>query len=245
MNVSFGLIHSPLVGPRSWSPVAQELERRSFAVAVPALTDIADAGGPWWRQHADAAARGLATLPADQPTVLAGHSGAGPLLPAIGQALGRSVAVYLFVDAGIPRDGWSRLGLMGAEDPAFAAELGAQLAAGERFPTWSDADLRTVIPDPDPRRGLLAELRPRPLAFFTEPIPVPAGWPDAPCGYLRLSPAYAVPAEAARRAGWACREIEAGHFHPMVDPFVVTDALLDLVSSARSPGGTGSWPDRS
>lgn len=240
MDVSFGLVHSPLVGPRSWSPVAGELARRSFAVAAPALTEPADAERPWWRHHAGAAARGLASLPADRSVVLVGHSGAGPLLPAVGRALGRPVAAYLFVDAGIPRDGYSRLGLMGAEDSAFAAELGTQLAAGGRFPAWSDDDLRTVIPDPDLRRGLLAELRPRPLAFFTEPIPVPAGWPDAPCGYLRLSLAYAVPAEAARRAGWACREIEAGHFQAMVDPVAVTDALLDLVSLVRSRDGPRS-----
>ena len=32
--------------------------------------------------------------------ILAGHSGAGPLLPAIRQATGRAIAGYLFVDAG-------------------------------------------------------------------------------------------------------------------------------------------------
>ena len=81
-------------------------------------------------------------------------------------------------------------------------------------------------------------MRPRPLAFFTEPIPVFAGWPDAPCAFLQFSPAYDVPARRAREAGWRYREIAAGHFHMLVDPAAVADALLDLIEypiGARFP----------
>jgi hypothetical protein len=74
-------------------------------------------------------------------------------------------------------------------------------------------------------------LHSQPLSFFLEPIPVPAGWPDAPCGYLRLSPAYDGPANRARAAGWPVREIDGNHFQMLIDPAGVTTALLDLAAA--------------
>lgn len=128
---------------------------------------------------------------------------------------------------------------MEAEDPPFAHHLRQHLAAGGRFPAWTEEDLTPILPAARLRRRLLAELRPRPLAFFAEPIPVFAGWPDAPCGYLKFSPAYTVPARHARGAGWRYREIAAGHFHMLVDPSAVADALLDLI---EHPAGDGIAP---
>jgi hypothetical protein len=97
---SIALIHSPLVGPLTWKPVAEELRRRGVDAAVPALEDDETAGAPFWRRHAESVARALAAIPENRPLILAGHSGAGPLLPAIRQATGRAIAGYLFVDAG-------------------------------------------------------------------------------------------------------------------------------------------------
>jgi hypothetical protein len=222
------LIHSPLVGPFTWSLVAEELRQRGIETVVPALADDDGGGLPFWRQHVESVIRAVHAIPPAVPLALVGHSGAGPLLPAIGQEMDHPVAAYVFVDAGIPADGMSRLDLMETEDPAFARHLRQQLAAGERFPSWTDADLAPILPEPRLRRHLIAELQPRSLAFFAEPIPVAAGWPGAPCGYLTFSPAYAVPAQRAREAGWGYREIAAGHFHMLVDPPAVAAALLDL-----------------
>ncbi len=229
MESIFVLIHSPLVGPLTWSLLAEELRQRGVATVVPTLVDDDIGAVPFWRQHAEAVARRVEQEPGDCLLVLVGHSGAGPLLPAIRQAAARPAAAYVFVDAGFPVAGKSRLDLMASEDPEFARPLRQHLASGERFPSWSEEDLREVIPDPRLRRGMLKELRPRPLAFFEEPIPVFAGWPDAPCGYLRFSPAYEAPAEHARRLGWAYREITAGHFHMLVDPSTVATTLTDMV----------------
>jgi hypothetical protein len=194
----FLLVHSPLVGPLTWSPVADELSRRGMAAVVPDLAAAGDIAPPYWRQHAEAAARAAGNVPAGRPLVLVGHSGAGPLLPAVCQALGRPVAAYLFVDAGIPEDGES---LLGPPDSGFARELRELYAAGGRFPNWGDADLLEIIPDPEMRRRLLAELRPQPFAFWEESLPVAPGWPDAPCGYLQFSPVYDAPAARARERG--------------------------------------------
>jgi hypothetical protein len=78
---------------------------------------------------------------------------------------------------------------------------------------------------------LLAEVQARGLDFFTEPIPAP-GWPpgaDGPrCAYLQFSPAYAASAEDAERLGWSVGRIEAGHFHPLVEPDVVANVIVRL-----------------
>jgi hypothetical protein len=108
------------------------------------------------------------------------------------------------------------------------------LQAGGSFPNWNDEMLCPLIPDPELRRGMLAELHPRPLAFFEDPLPVFLGWPDAACYYLQLSSAYDVPAAQARQKGWASSEIKAGHFHMLVEPVAVTDAILQLLISHRA-----------
>ena len=229
MDAVVALIHSPLVGLLTWSLVAERLRKSGVEAVTPELRDAAQSDAPYWRRHAETVGQALRGIPPDRPLILVAHSGAGSLLPAIRQTAGHPIAGYIFVDAGLPHDGRSRLEEMEAESPEYAAELRAHLAAGGRFPEWTDADLRDIIPDDRLRRQLVAELRPRALAFFTEPIPVFSGWPDAPCTYIQLSPAYARPAEEARRAGWPVRTFDAGHFHMLVDPDAVATALRELM----------------
>jgi hypothetical protein len=225
----FVLVHSPLVGPRTWSQVAGELRRRGFEVVVPVLSSSGESAAPYWQQHVNSAVQGLDSVPADRALILVGHSGAGPLLPEIRRALPHPVVAYVFVDASIPQDGASYLDLIAAESPEMAQEFHDLLEAGGRYPTWSDDDLHTLIPDEVARRETLAELQPRSLAYFTEPLPVFAAWPDAPCFYLHWSPPYLVAAEQARQAGWVVRAVEAGHFHLLVEPDAVAGSLLELV----------------
>jgi hypothetical protein len=231
----FVLVHSPLVGPATWAPVAEHLRRRGLGVAVPSLRDRGEMGGPFWRQHAIAAAAMIRALPSGRPIVLVGHSGAGPLLPAIREASERDVAAYIFVDAGIPVDGASRLDLLRFELPEVAEQLQAHLEAGGRYPEWCDEDLRSTVPDDEQRRLLLGEMQPRALPFWTEALPVFSGWPDAPCAFLQLSEGYAVPASRARADGWLYQQIDAGHFHMLVDPEAVTAPLVELACGAGIP----------
>ncbi len=226
MNAMFVLIHSPLVGPGTWLPVVQSLEQRSVTVLVPRLADDGDTTAPYWRQHAEAVARELSSVPADRPLILVGHSGAGLLLPAIRARVPNPIAGYIFIDAGLPRDGMSRLAEIEESIPEDAAGFREHLEAGRCFPMWTDEQLSDIIPDVQRRHDLLEELSPRPLSFFTEPIPVFAGWPDAPCAYIKLSDGYGRAAEAAQRASWACSAIDAGHFHLLVDPVEVAALLL-------------------
>ncbi len=220
----FVLVHSPLVGPFTWSLVADEFGRRGHEVVVPCLHTAEDTDSPYWERHAGEVARELGGLQPDLAPILVGHSGAGPFLPAIRQLLDTPVASYLFVDAGIPDDGRSRIDLLREELPE-AAEGAAREGLS---PNWSDEDLREDLPDPPVRARVLSELHPQPLAYRAEPIPVFPGWPDAPCGYIRFTPFYDGPAERARREGWAYAELDGGHFHMLVDPSGVADTLIGL-----------------
>jgi hypothetical protein len=227
----FVLIHSPLVGPLTWGLVADEMRQRGLNVLVPTLEDSPESREPFWKQHAKSVVQALAHIPHESSLALIGHSGAGPLLPAIRQRFVNPVNAYIFADAGIPHNNLSRLDLMKSEDPEWAKDFQEELERGGRFPTWSFDDLQEIIPDESLREQMVAELRPRGLDFFTEPIPVFEGWPDAPCIYVQFSAPYNGPADQARQAGWQVSKLEAGHFHMLVDPPAVTDMMINLVAT--------------
>ena len=223
----FVLIHSPLVGPLTWSLVAQELQRRGFEVVVPKLKDTIDSKDPFWKQHAESVSRSLAGLSQEIPAILVAHSGAGPLLPVMRQAIPNPVHAYVFVDAGLPKNGATRLDLMRSEEASWAKEFQEYLESGGRFPNWSADDLHEIIPDNNLRQQMVSEINPRGLYFFSEPIPVFAGWPDAPCIYILSSEPYRRAEAEARQAGWKTYLLEAGHFHMLVNPKAVTELILD------------------
>jgi len=233
-NNLYVLIHSPLVGPLTWSLVADQMQQRGLDVVIPTLADTSDSKEPFWKQHAKSISQALAHISKDTSVTLVAHSGAGPLLPIIRQSIVNPVNAYVFVDAGIPRDGATRLDLMKSEDPEWAAQFQEELERGERFPNWSMDDLQEAIPDELLRKQMVAEIRPRGYSFFTEPIPVFDGWPDAPCIYIQFSAPYEKPAAQARQAGWPTYELEAGHFHMLVDPVTVTDLIVTSVNKISS-----------
>src|SRR4026208_268089 len=152
------------------------MKRPGIEAIVPTLIDHPNSTQPYWQQHADSIAGSLSQIPQEWSLILVAHSGAGPLLPIIRQSTSHAIGAYIFVDAGIPRDNASRLDLMKLEDDQWAGQFHQSLLQGGRFPTWKEADLREVIPDDALRQQMVAEIHPRALAFFTEPIPVFARW---------------------------------------------------------------------
>ena len=221
LNLLTALIHSPLVGPFTWSMVADELRDRGMDVHVPDLANPTK--GPFWEQHARSAAAQLGEIDADARIVLAGHSGSGVLLPAIARELECPIAAYLFVDAGLPRGG----------EPRMAGQFGQVLrdlySRGERFPNWTDDALAGILPNAGVRARVLDELRPQPWEFWQEPLPEIAVWPDSPCAYLLFSSAYTDDTGTAESLGWPLCRLSAGHFHLLVDPKAVAVAMLDLL----------------
>lgn len=225
MQTNFVLIHGPLASPLTWTLVARELERIGVEVVTPILPGVRYASPPFWSQHAFGVVRALESIASADPPVLVGHSGAGVLLPAIRETLDRPVAGYILVDADIPRDGASRLDLFDSQEQA---ERFRRSAKGGMLPVWSDEDLRGVIPDDGVRRRFVEESRPLPLAVYEEPLPVFARWPDAPCGYLKLSATYEASFQEAQGRAWVCAGLDAGHFHMLAAPSTVADELVKL-----------------
>jgi hypothetical protein len=226
------LLHSPLVGPASWGGLPAALQDAGRQVVV---VDVRDDDQPPYAARYVARAALQITAAGPASVVLVAHSGAGALAPAVAgaqRAAHRPVRGYVFLDAVLPRSmPGSRLDLLRAEDPHDAGELEEHLVAGGRFPEWSADDLAEDVADPQRRAALVAELRPRGLGFFAEPLPLPSDWPDAPCGYLRTSASYDAYARAAARRGWDVRSRDGGHFAGCDDAAGLAADLLDLAGS--------------
>ena len=119
----FALIHSPLVGTLTWRLVADQMWQRDINVVIPILGDALTSNQPFWKQHADSVSASLAHIPKDSPVTLVAHSGAGPLLPVIRAAFVNPVNAYVFVDAGVPQDGATRLDLMRIRGPGMGGAV--------------------------------------------------------------------------------------------------------------------------
>ena len=236
-NITYALIHSPLVGPFTWELVYRSMTDGGVKAIIPTLLDDPNSTLPYWQQHADSVARDLAQISKRDNLVLVAHSGAGPLLPAIHHRLTHSICAYVFVDAGIPTGGLSRIELMKLEDQEWAEQFHEALLNGEQFPTWTEDDLHEIIPDRESRQELVAGIQPRSLPFFTESIPVYDDWPDAPCAYIKFSQAYDWDAVQAKQMGWRVYELESGHFHMLVEPLVVADLIVESVKNLLDASG--------
>jgi hypothetical protein len=205
----FTLVHSPLVGPLTWAPVAQRLSG-----TVPSLVDLQP---PYWRCVARKVAASVTG-----PTIVVAHSNAGLFLPVIAQAA--PVAGCLIVDGRLPGYG-NRL----------SDFLRSLVRADGLLPPWTDwwgdADVRQLFPDAQTRAAVCAEVPRLPLRYFEEQLPVPPGWDSVPCGYLRFSSAYLAEAQEAERRGWVVEHLPGEHLHQLVDPDAVAERILAMTDS--------------
>jgi hypothetical protein len=111
----------------------------------------------------------------------------------------------------------------GAAGPLVPAVAAAQRAAHRQVAGYLLVD--ALLPQSGtPTRAELAAAQQhedppvRPPDFFTEPLPMTADWPDAPCGYLRTGDAYAHPARLAELRSWPVCHITD---MPLVDALTV------------------------
>jgi hypothetical protein len=232
----FVLVHSPLVGPTTWSRVAGELERRGRQVLVPSLLEVARAEAPQWRHVPEAVRAATARTPG--PLVLVGHSGAGPLLPTIADALTAEVAALVFVDSFLPPPS----GSVDLGPPGFMDRLHG-LASNGMLAPWSswfgEEAMRELVPDDRVRAALEEEMPSLPLSYFDATVPVPNAWHARPCAYLLLSgEPYGETAADARGRGWPVAEISGGmHLAMATEPIAVTDAILELERALLESAG--------
>lgn len=222
------LVHSPLLGPFSWTGVAKELRERGVTVLVPDLRSALKGGGAYAERQAELAA---ASAP-ESPVLLVGHSGAGPLLPAVAAALaerGARLTAAVFVDAGLPHPGRSRRSTL---PEALAAHLDGLTIDGWLPPWpqwWAPEELAQLLPDPTSRVALVDDCHPLPIGLFEEPLP------DGPVltgGYVRLSETYADAADQAEQLGWPVIRLDVDHLALLTRPAELTERLIDAAAHA-------------
>jgi hypothetical protein len=218
--VDFLLVHPPLLGPAVWAPAAAVLTAAGHRVTVPDLRPACDPP-PGWPERAAAAATDGVT----GPVVIAGHSGAGVLLPLVADRV--DAAAVVFVDALVPAPAGPT-----APSDRFRAFLDALPLTDGRLPRWSDwwppEVMAEAVPDPDLRARIEADQPRLARACYAEPVPVPPSWPPARVGYLRLSPAYTADAEQAAARGWPVETRPGTHLDLVTHPAEVVDAILTL-----------------
>lgn len=202
----FTLVHSPLVGPLTWAPVADRLH-----AAVPSLLDLRP---PYWRSIAEKVAAAIT-----EPTIVVAHSNAGLFLPVIAEAA--PVLGCLIVDGRLPGYG-----------DRVHDFLRPMVRADGLLPPWTqwwgDADVAQLMPDEQTRAAVCAEEPRLPMEYFEEQIPAPPGWAAKPCGYLRFSTPYVAEAEEAARRGWAVEHLPGGHLHQLIDPAAVAERIVAM-----------------
>ncbi|GIG71150.1 alpha/beta fold hydrolase [Phytomonospora endophytica] len=214
----FVLVHSPLVGPLSWAPVAAILG------AGTVVASLADAGGP---PYYPAFAQAVADVAPDG-AVLVAHSGAGALLAAAADLIesrGDGVGGLIYVDALLPYPGrtWFDTAPPGlAEHLRGLAEDGVLRPWDEWFPAEAIASL---LPDPGVRGRFSADLPRLPLAYFAETAPDVT---DRPGAYLRLSEGYVDEAAEAEKRGWPVVVEDADHLAVVTRPELVAERIREL-----------------
>ncbi|MDS1268953.1 hypothetical protein RIF23_01450 [Lipingzhangella sp. LS1_29] len=227
------LVHSPLVGPTSWEPVAETLRGRGHRVVVPDLLPALRDSGPYYPRIARTVATGIDAHGADtvEEVALVAHSGAGALVPAIAAAAQSTVTVpvSVFVDALLPHPGRSWF-------DTVPPELGSQLldrATDGFLPPWPEwfppGAVAGLLPEAEMRSRFLAEVPRLPVDYTTE-VPPDCADPDPDrCAYLQLSEAYTAEANQVAAAGWAVRHHDAHHLAILTDPESVASAIVELV----------------
>lgn len=218
------LVHSPAVGPSTWRWVAAALVDRGHDVVVPDLRAAVVAGDPEGFVAAATRSCRSGSDPGRQVAVV-GHSGAGPLLPAIARAAADGPATagvpLVFVDAGLPAEG---------PDP-FLDRLRALAGEDGLLPPWStwfgpDA-MALLVPDPTARSAVEGDEPRAPLAFYEARRPA-VRLPSA-AGYLLLSEAYRPEADRAAGLGWRVGEVPSTHLGLVTHAQAVAEAVLRLL----------------
>lgn len=227
--LEFVLLHSPLVGPGFWRPVAQLLEARGFRCWLPTAVDPAGeavAFHDWPR----ATGAGLGIAPG---AIVVGHSAAGLMLPSLARML--EAGGLVFVDALIPPDS----GAVAPADADFLEFVRRLPRNNGLLPRWSrwwgDGVIEQLIGDADAYERFEAELPQLPQSWFDDTLEVPP-WRHLPAGYLQTSQRFSSSASEARERHWPVRTLTGTHLHPFVDPQQTAEPLLEIVSAAMPPG---------
>lgn len=224
------LLHSPLLGGRTWQAVAGALRDRGRSVEVPTWSELQSVSEGFYRSLATDMAARLG----EHPALVVVHSGAGALVPALQSAWGGLRGV-IFADAILPHPGrsWFETAPPQLADSLRAGATFGMLPSWDQW--WPPGALERLVPEPGVRTALIGELAPLPLAYFSEAAP-PAGL-EGPAAFLRLSGAYDDEARGATRLGWPVVNLPLHHLAMLTHPEALAGAIISLADKLGASRG--------
>lgn len=170
--------------------------------------------------------------------VLCGASYGGMAVTGAADRLPDRIALLIYVDALIPRDGQSGLDLL----PASFGDM-LRASAREQRHGWVAVPGAVLPPEglipAEERTRFVARLRPQPLATFTEPIRLTGAIDRVPRAFVRCTgglldiggdPIEPMAARA-RSEGWPYRELAAPHDPHLFFPLATAAVLHELASA--------------
>lgn len=220
-------LHSPLIGPPSLAPLGESLVAAGHEVLLPDLTGVADEPRPAW--VVDSVISAVADRSVD---VVVAHSGAGALLPLVGQATHAGALVFL--DAVLPTLG-EAVHVMDVFQQRRLDEHTDRDGRVARWTTWYPRDvIDFMLPDPADR-DRIADACPRvPRSFWDHEVPLPARW--APAGFIALGVGYRDELERAANFGWPCRSLGRHHLATVTEPDDVATAVVNIAAELLGAG---------
>lgn len=239
------IVHGAFGGGWEWTPVATELRARGHQVFTPTLTGMGERSHLGPEVGLSAHVQDVVSLLEFEDlrdVVLCGASYAGMAVTGAADRVPDRIALVVYVDALVPRDGQSGLDLL----PESVRELirAAADARGHGSLEVPDAILppRDLVPE-ERRAPYVARLRPQPVATMTESLRLTGAIDRLPRAFVRCtaggldigSDPIEPHAAYARAQGWPYRELAAPHDPHVYDPVATAAVLHDL---AATPGET-------
>ncbi|MCJ0765699.1 alpha/beta fold hydrolase [Variovorax terrae] len=246
-HANFVLVHGAWHGGWCWAPVVQRLEALGHRCYAPTLSGMAHRAAELTPEvDADTHARDIIALVEAldlRRVVLALHSYAGVLGPALLARLRERLAHIAWIEAVIPPPGAAMLELTLPEAAQRYRASAADVGEGWWMPPPDVAQFR--LADAALAAQVGARLTRQPLRSFSEPLRLPQqevfGFPGSVLVANDRTPApYARYVAQARAAGWPVREVPGGHLLMLSNPDAVTGFLADIAagpdgSSGRNP----------
>jgi hypothetical protein len=231
MATTIVLVHSPLVGPGSWTRVAALLAAHGRRVLTPDCSGALRGDPPYYPKLIACAAGALAGDDRSDKVFLAVHSGAGGFLPSVAQAVRRDVAGLIYVDALLPHPGKSWF----STAPAGLTAHLRSLARDGRLPPWHEwwpsGAIQALLPDRQMHARFVADLESLPLDFFEEPAPELNPANANPSAYLQLSAGCKPDADQAEAQGWPVRRLALHHLALLTRPSEIASELDRLIDT--------------
>lgn len=233
MARSLLLLHSPLVGPQTLSPLADALTELGHGAVVPDLRTSVQASGSDQSLLRSAAIKAISTMRRHGPLIICAHSGASAYIPSLAPQL--DVAGVVLIDALLPP-------ISGTFSPSadFRAELDRLVEPDRHLPPWpewwGEPELARLVSDSELRAAISRECARVPIGFYDTVIEVPEDWSRPWAGYLRLSQAYEPAATSAAERGWPVSRRDGEHLDTATHPYEVAADLIILVAPIVDAG---------